>query len=293
MDLLGSLSESFSSNALALVPATSETATSQANAQAGSNSAATFAVASSASSNVNQPFEDPFGDSPFKAIPSNETAPSNPQIYQSLEPPQSNGLNAATVSNFGFGDSFSGATSSTSIAANSQPFSIDSQFSTQDLSTAQQETDILADILPPAPLPAMTSHEDLAAAAGQPSPHSFPAAQPTSQFIHQGFSAPTGQPAQQAFSVPSGQIVPLSSPAGQPVQQPFSSPTGQPPQQPFSAPSSHSALQPFSPTGQPTQQPFSAHTGQPAHQPFSASAGQPVQQPFSAPTGQPPQQPFS
>lgn len=50
MDLLGSLSDSFSSNALPLVPATSANATPEANA----GSTASFAEPSSGPSNFNQ-----------------------------------------------------------------------------------------------------------------------------------------------------------------------------------------------------------------------------------------------
>jgi len=51
MDLLGSLSYSFSSNALALVPSASETTTSQGNANL--ESTASFALPPSASNNFN------------------------------------------------------------------------------------------------------------------------------------------------------------------------------------------------------------------------------------------------
>ncbi|KAF7837104.1 clathrin interactor EPSIN 3-like isoform X1 [Senna tora] len=269
MDLLGSLSESFSTNALALVPATSATTTPEVNANG--SSAAPFAAAASGSNNINQPFEDPFGDSPFKAIPSTETAPPQPQTYQSFEPSQSSGLNPENVSSFGFGDSFSAS------GATSQPFSTSSQFLPQDLSTPQQETDILADILPPAPLPVMTSQENLSTTTSQPPAASFlsstgqaapqPFSVPTSQVMQQGFSAPTGQLGQQAFSAPMGQSVhsPFSAPTSQ-HPQPFSVPSGQPPHQPFSAQ-----------TGQPAQQGFTSPTDHSMQTPFSAHGGQPVQ----------------
>ena len=52
MDLLGSLSDSFPSNTLALVPATAETATPEGNANTGST--ASFVAASPGSGNFNQ-----------------------------------------------------------------------------------------------------------------------------------------------------------------------------------------------------------------------------------------------
>ncbi|XP_054805746.1 clathrin interactor EPSIN 3-like isoform X2 [Prosopis cineraria] len=287
IDLLGSLSESFSSNTLALVPATPATTTPEANANGGS--ATPFAAAASGPNNINQPFEDPFGDSPFKAIPSMETAPNQPHTYQSFEISQSSGLNPENVSNFRFGDSFSAAPHSTPGATHPQSFSTSSQFLPQDLSAPQQETDILADILPPAPLSVMTSHPNTSTTVSQTSPPSFLSSTgqsapesfsvPSSQLAPQGFSAATSQPGQQAFSVPSGHL----------VQQGFSAPTNQPVQSPFSAPASQHA-QPFTtPTGQLPYQTFTAHTGQPVQHAFSSPSEQSMQPPFSAPGGQPAQ----
>nr|KYP75510.1 Epsin-2 [Cajanus cajan] len=175
MDLFGSLSESFSSNALALVPSATETTTSQGNANL--DSTVSFASPPSASNNFNPVFEDPFGDSPFKAIPSTESAPSQPQTQQSLAPSQASGPNTESVSKFGFGDSFSATTS----ASETQSLSSSSQF----LSMPSQESDILADILPPAPLPGTTSQQNFSAS---------PEAQSSSSFL-----ASSGQTASQYF----------------------------------------------------------------------------------------------
>ncbi|KAL2571248.1 hypothetical protein AAZV13_18G240400 [Glycine max] len=276
MDLLGSLSDSFSSNALSLVPAASATAAPDAN----SGSTASFAAAPSGSNNFDQSFEDPFGDSPFKAFTSTETAPSQPQTYQSIEPSQSNGLNAETNSNYGFGDSFSVVPYSAPVSSDAQPFSANSQFPSQDMSSSQPETDILADILPPAPLPEMHSQQNISAPAfDHPSSPSFPASsgqmasqpfsEPTGQFPQQGFSAATSQPAQ-TFPVPTDQF----------SQQHFSAPNGQPGQvqSSFSSPSSQYA-----------QQPFSSHAGQPGLHAFSSPTGQHMQSPFASQGGQPAQ----
>ncbi|CAJ1846420.1 unnamed protein product [Sphenostylis stenocarpa] len=251
LDLLGSLSDSFSN--LSIVPSESTTAAPDANS-----------------------FEDPFGDTPFKAFTSTETAPSQSLTYQSNEPSQPNGLNAETKSDFGFGESFSVVPYSAPVASDTQPFSTNSQFLSQDLSSAQPETDILADILPPAPLPDMSSQQNISAPGfGHPSSPSFPASsgqmpsqpfsEPTGQFTQQGFSATTNQPAQ-TFPVPTDQFSqqPYSAPNGQPgqVQSSFSSPSSQYPQQPFS---SHAGQHPFaSSTGQHIQPPFASQGGQPA-----------------------------
>ncbi|CAL0320688.1 unnamed protein product [Lupinus luteus] len=309
IDLFGTLSESFTLNSLALVPSSQATTTPEGNANL--DPTASFAAAPSASNNFNKSFEDPFGDTPFEAIPSAETAPSQPQIHQSLEPSQSSGPNVEAVSNFGFGESFSVVPYSTSGANGTQPLSTNSVFLSQDFSTPPQETDILADILPLAPLPSQQisappdshSSPSLSDSFGQMTSHS--SFVQSGQFTQQGFSAPASQPASHAFSVPSNQFAQqvFSAPSAQPVQPSFSSPTsqhaqqpfsahaGQPGQQSFSAPPSGQPVQPpfVSPTSQHVQQPFSAHGGQPGLQPFSAHVGQPGQQPFSAYAGQPAQ----
>ena len=138
----------------------------------------------------------------------------------------------------------------------------------QDLSSAQPETDILADILPPAPLPEMSSQQNISAPGfGHPSSPSLPASsgqmasqpfsEPTGQFNQKGFSAATSQPAQ-TFPVPTDQF----------SQQPFSAPNSQPGQvqSSFSSPSSQYA-----------QQPFSSHAGQHIQPPFASQGGQPAQ----------------
>ncbi|ESW11115.1 hypothetical protein PHAVU_008G003100 [Phaseolus vulgaris] len=289
MDLLGSLSDSFSSNALSIVPSESATAAPDANV----GSTASFAAPSSGSNNFDQSFEDPFGDGPFKAFTSTETAPSQPLTYQNIEPSQPNGLNAETNSNFGFGDSFSVVPYS-APASDSQPFSANSHFLSQDLSSAQPETDILADILPPAPLPEMSSQQNISAPGfGHPSSPSLPASsgqmasqpfsEPTGQFNQKGFSAATSQPAQ-TFPVPTDQFSqqPFSAPNSQPgqVQSSFSSPSSQYAQQPFSAPNSQpgQVQSSFSsPSSQYAQQPFSSHAGQHIQPPFASQGGQPAQ----------------
>ena len=164
-------------------------------------------------------FEDPFGDSPFKAGPSTETAPSHPQTHQGLAPSLSSGPNTESVSNFRFGVSFSvPSANETKLLSMSPP---------------SQETDILADILPPAPLPGTTSQQNFSAppdahflssfsaSSGQMAPQSF--FPQSGQHVQQDFSAVTSQPAAQA----------VSAPGGQPLQPPSSVPTSQHAQQPF------------------------------------------------------------
>ncbi|XP_028114103.1 clathrin interactor EPSIN 2-like isoform X2 [Camellia sinensis] len=171
-DLLGSLSESFSSNPLAIMPNTAE-----ANAPADFSSAPTFAATPSASTVTNQPFEDPFGDGPFRALPSTDGVTAPPPTH-----------NISTTSSFDpianqsseltqpFGDTFPG------MSPDAQLLSTNAQFS-------PPEVDILADILPPS----------------GPSQTGFPvqASQPASMV---GFSAQAAQAAPQtSFTSQTGQ----------------------------------------------------------------------------------------
>ncbi|KAJ0092397.1 hypothetical protein Patl1_26252 [Pistacia atlantica] len=177
MDLLGSLSDSFSSNALAIMPAMPATASTEADAHANTGSVPTFAATQSPSNMMNQSFDDPFGDSPFRAIPSTDSATVQQPISastasfqpsQNAEMPQPAAPNMESVPNFG--DSLYGVTYSSSDS-NSQPPSANSQFLPQELLMSQPETDILADILPPSgPSPSVASQVAFSAPAGQPAP---------------------------------------------------------------------------------------------------------------------------
>ncbi|KAK6122885.1 hypothetical protein DH2020_043351 [Rehmannia glutinosa] len=154
MDLLGSLSESFSSNSLALVPAI----TAEANASSDFNSGPTIVSATPASTINNQPFDDPFGDGPFKAVPT--------------------------------ADSPSGGVQ-------------------QELSTPNQDFDILADILPPSAPSSFANTE-----VGYPLP--------TNQSVsHGGFPPQTNQPASQhnSFQAQSGLSAGFPTQLGQPSLQ--------------------------------------------------------------------------
>ncbi|XP_044499807.1 clathrin interactor EPSIN 2-like [Mangifera indica] len=176
LDLLGSLSDSFSSNALAIMPAMPANASTEADAQANTGSLPTFTATQSPSNMMNQSFDDPFGDAPFRAIPSADsitvqqpisasTASFHPS--QNAQSPQPAAPSMESVPNFG--DSLYGITYSSTSDSNSQPPSVNSQFLPQELS--QPETDILADILPPSgPSPSVASQVAFSAPAGQPAP---------------------------------------------------------------------------------------------------------------------------
>ncbi|KAL0392510.1 UNVERIFIED_CONTAM: Clathrin interactor EPSIN 3 [Sesamum radiatum] len=155
MDLLGSLSESFSANPLALVPASPPTMTPEANATASFNSDHAFAAASSPSMINNQPFDDPFGDGPFRAVPSTESASVQQQVttstnsfatnsIQTLDVPQQVPQKAPTE----FGGTFYDGAYMQSGASGVQP-PASPQFAQHELSNTNLDIDILADILPP------------------------------------------------------------------------------------------------------------------------------------------------
>ncbi|XP_030937916.1 clathrin interactor EPSIN 2-like [Quercus lobata] len=224
MDLLGSLSDS-----LAIVPTTSVTTASEADIHTNSAPSSTFVAAPSVANVVNQPFEDPFGDSPFKAIPSTDgvssqqqtSASFQPTMNQSAEPLQPGVPKADTVSNFDFGDTFGGLTYSGPSVPTIQ-HQTNPQYLPQELSSPQENTDILADILPPsgpspaftsqpAPSPAFTSQPALSPAfTSQPAPSPAFTSQPA-------FSAPAGQPAQPTANV-YGSFHPQQGPMAPQVQ---------------------------------------------------------------------------
>ncbi|XP_039071052.1 clathrin interactor EPSIN 2-like isoform X1 [Hibiscus syriacus] len=204
IDLLDVLSDSF-----AIVPVTPENHATESDARANSGTMPTFAANQSASNFGNQGFDDPFGDDPFKAVPSTDAAPAVQQISTSMptfQPatnqnavvPQPPSANFETATNFNFGDSFSANAYSAPSVSSVQPPSTNSQFLPQELSTPNLESDILADVFP-ASGPAQPS-VDMYGQSMQPS------ANPYSQPPQPGAN-PYGQPAQ-----------PNANPYAQPMQ---------------------------------------------------------------------------
>lgn len=114
-----------------------------------------------------QAFEDPFGDTPFKAIPSDTTL-ALPQASTSIPTTHAGALKADSGPDFGFGDSLSGLTySAPSFSSVQTP--TNPEFLPQELPTSNQNTDILADILPPSgPSPAITLQPPFSAPAAPP-----------------------------------------------------------------------------------------------------------------------------
>ncbi|KAF3457400.1 hypothetical protein FNV43_RR02057 [Rhamnella rubrinervis] len=190
VDFLGSLSDPFMSNSLAVVPITSDAPAFGAESHVYSGSAPTFGAAPSASNVVNESFEDPFGDSPFKAVPSANGLQAPPQAStssDSFQPIQSQNVEqpqaGAMGTNFEFGDSLSGiAYSTSSVSSVATPPTNNFQFSPQELPATNQNTDILADILPPTgPSPSFTAQQSLSAPGGlpaQPGANAFSSFQP-------------------------------------------------------------------------------------------------------------------
>ncbi|KAM3337497.1 clathrin interactor EPSIN 2 isoform X1 [Capsicum galapagoense] len=193
MDILVSLADPFS-NALALVPAGSSA--SEVNPSGTTGAETMFGEASSVSTGSNQMFEDPFGDGPFRAVTSNNnvqthvqntTSSFHPNSNQSPELPQSVPQGAEVSS-----------------AAYSQFAPTNVQYAQQELSTSNQEIDILADILPPSgPSP--------------PNDHAIPSVQPATQTGFESYGGPTTQ--QTGYMAPPGQAGALTGFAAQPGQQ--------------------------------------------------------------------------
>ncbi|KAF8402255.1 hypothetical protein HHK36_013207 [Tetracentron sinense] len=248
MDLLGSLSESFSSNSLAIMPVNYATTPSEADAPINSGSETTFA-ALSASAVLSQPIDDPFGDSPFEATPSPDNVPVQPQNFAStlyFEPTmtQTSEPLQPVASSFSFGGTFPGMTYTTSNVPNLQMPSTSPQYLPLELSTANQNTDVLANILPP-----LGPSGPIASQAAFPAP-TGPPAQPNSNvlasFLPQSrfaapvasqvaFQAPTGQAAQPRSDV-LGNLLPQAGPTALVASQPAltgSAAKAQPPKDKF------------------------------------------------------------
>lgn len=188
VDLLGSLSEPFSSNSLVLASAT--TTTSEVNASRTTVSEPLFGGASSASSVTNQMFADPFGDGPFKAVPPSDTVQIQPQNISPLSfLLNSNQSSELPVPHSAEVPSITHATSN---------------YIHKELSTSNHDIDILADILPPS-APSSSPHPSsdhaipsvpFTAQTGFPS-YSSLAAQPTGYTAtHAQDASPTGFAAQ-------------------------------------------------------------------------------------------------
>lgn len=276
MDLLGSLADVFSSNALAIVPADSTFV--ETNGEANAGSAPSF----SSSQPSTQPFDDPFGDSPFKAFTSTDTD-STPQQnfgapFQPTPPAFSSEVSHPDTShNFGFGDSFSAVANPDPATQNVQPPSNSPGFPQEQFTTSQSDFDILAGILPPSGPPVSLPQQS------RPSI-------PTSQFPPSGNNMYEGFHPQPPVST--GPNMPGQTPFAQAIQpynmvpnsqnmtgaMPFNSGEGfmhQPGSQPPYAATSSSSQTPYStPSGPPGQ--FMAHQGHgmpPSHGPLRTQSG--------------------
>ncbi|XVE81114.1 hypothetical protein DITRI_Ditri15bG0036800 [Diplodiscus trichospermus] len=284
IDLLGALSDSW-----AIVPTTPETPAAEVDAHANSGAVPNFAANQSASNFGNQGFDDPFGDGPFKAFASADAAPAQQQIStsmptyqatmnQSAEVPQLPSAKSETVSDFNCEDSFS-ANAYSVPNSTVQPPSMNSQFLPQKLSTQSQESDILADILPPSgPTDDVPSH---APAFSVPTSQSAPPAAIYGPSSQPGINA---QQAESGANMYSQSTQPSANPYGQPTQ-PSANAYGQ-----SAAPSANPYSQPALPSANPYGQPAPPNANpyvQPA-QPNANPYGQPAL-PNANPYGQPQQ----
>ncbi|XP_021741967.1 clathrin interactor EPSIN 2-like isoform X2 [Chenopodium quinoa] len=162
MDLFGSLSDAFAPSPLAIMPAPSDISDFQSDS---GNTASNPSFIAALGTNVpNQSFEDPFGDSPFKAIPSDE-APTKfqsfafPLPFQPAVDPSEHSHPAAQkveTPNPEFADTFSGLTINPPPVTNVQT-PPNQQYLPQE-PQSMHDNDILAGILPPSgPLPPSAS----------------------------------------------------------------------------------------------------------------------------------------
>lgn len=232
MDLLGSLSEVLAPNPLASLPVSSGTANMEADTV--KTAAPTFAAATS---DLNQSFEDPFGDTPFKAI-STDGAPAQPQDFTSMSSfqpavstfePTPPVAQKAETANPDFPDAFPSLTVDPKNIPTAQTVQ-NPQFLPQE-PQLMQENDILAGILPPP--------GSLASTASQV------AAIPSSTGLPPAMGSQTAYPSMTGFMP---QAVPTDTPFG---MQKMALPSGQ---------HTHQHSLPYSSVG------FQARTGTFSHQ---------------------------
>uniref|UniRef100_A0A7N0UQS1 ENTH domain-containing protein n=1 Tax=Kalanchoe fedtschenkoi TaxID=63787 RepID=A0A7N0UQS1_KALFE len=188
MDLLGSFSESFSHDSAKM--RTSSSTDSGVDVMMDYGSGATF---STTASNFSQPFEDPFGETPFRATPT-DTNLAQTQNPPSIQPTVNQGLevlsaqsvvpHADTLSNFDYGTPFGYVTYTPS--ADDQTFTANTQMVPQGFQ--DQETDILAGILPP------TDFMASPATASQETPQALPGQSFQSDNVFGGYHQQSGDP---------------------------------------------------------------------------------------------------
>ncbi|KAG9128919.1 hypothetical protein Leryth_009664 [Lithospermum erythrorhizon] len=212
MDFLLSSSESFTGNLLVSMT-TSVTSSSEVDSLR--NSLSTF-TPTDAPSVHSQGFGNPFGDGPFKAIPSQNGAAGQHQGFgsNSFQSPLNEGPELLQQVSQGAAEwSFSGTTST--------PFGESStQYQQQEFSTHDPSIDILADILPPTgPQPHVHSETGYVTPVSQAVPHSDFLPQTDQNVSPVTFSSPSDPTAQQiGFAAQSGQPAAPTSFADQPGQ---------------------------------------------------------------------------
>ncbi|XP_074286014.1 clathrin interactor EPSIN 3-like [Silene latifolia] len=166
MDLLGSLSDAFAPGPLAIMPAPSGPADFEVDTMKPASNPTQSAVTSE-NTVLNQSFDDPFGDSPFKAIPSDDLAqPHNFTPTTSFQPAVATLEHTESgASNLEFPNAFPGLTYNQANAPNTQ--SPPNQLLPGEQQSLQ-ENDILAGILPPSGPYGTTTQVSFPASTGQP-----------------------------------------------------------------------------------------------------------------------------
>ncbi|CAN0858086.1 Pentatricopeptide repeat-containing protein At4g02750 [Linum grandiflorum] len=256
MDLLGSLSESFGPSAI--VPVSSPLTASEVDIQPSFSGPSFASSTQPPSAFSNQEFEDPFGDTPFKAAPSTESIPTlqETEVSDVLFQNSANQypeLQHASVPNREMEKSLTfddPASSFTCSAPNFHSTSTNSQFLPEGLSSSNQEIDILADILPLSG-PSGAAHETgFPSQTSSPSGHfygnfnsqpgpTFPGTPPTLQFSggnympQGGFTGPTHPNmdmrnlAGPATQFGNGNLLPQSGYGAHQIPQQIAMPSGQ------------------------------------------------------------------
>lgn len=143
-----------------------------------------------------QSFDDPFGDSPFKAITSADTDPSQHQSFGAPFQPTPPTSNPDNGHSFGFGEAFTAVPNHEPGVQNMQAPPNSSVLPQEQFDTSQSEIDILAGILPPSGPPVSLSpqpNSTVPASQFPPNGNSY------ESYHHQGAPTDPNMPGQTPF----------------------------------------------------------------------------------------------
>ncbi|EOA23429.1 hypothetical protein CARUB_v10016612mg [Capsella rubella] len=189
-DLLGAFSDVFSANPLHTV--TSDSTSFETSGQPNTGPTPSFLTSQS----LTQPFDDPFGESPFKAITSVDTDPTHHQSFGESFQPTPPTSNPDNENSFGFGETFTTVPNHELDVQNMQAQPNSFVLPEEQFDTSHNEIDILAGILPPSrPLNSLSPQPNSTVSAS----HFVPNGGSSYENYHQAALTDSSMPGQTPF----------------------------------------------------------------------------------------------